>query len=68
MDLQFDPPSNEIGRNCIESEVLKLGEKRQVPFEMICRRLEAKFCDAELGIVCRSAIPLLSFAECCSIV
>ena len=49
----FDPPVNEIGGQFIEPEVLKLGEQRQVSFEMICHRLEAKFCDAELGIVCR---------------
>ena len=44
----FDPPVNEIGGQFIESEVLKLVEQRQVSFEMIRHRLEAKFCDAEL--------------------
>ena len=46
----FDPPVNEIGGQFIEQEVIKLGEQRQVSFEMICHRLEAKFCDAELGL------------------
>ena len=50
--FQFDPPINEIGGNFIESEVLKLG-KSHVSFETMCHRLEAKFCDAELGLVCR---------------
>ena len=50
--FQFDPPVNDIGGNLIESEILKLG-RHHVSFEMMCHRLEAKFCDAELGIICR---------------
>ena len=50
--FQFDPPINEIGGNFLESEVLKLG-RSDVSFETMCHRLEAKFCDAELGLVCR---------------
>ena len=51
--FQFDPPVNEIGGNFLESEVLKLGGKSHVSFETMCHRLEAKFCEAELGLVCR---------------
>ena len=61
--FQFDPPVNEIGGKLIESEVLRLG-KSQVSFEMLCHRLEEKFCDAELDIVCRCCAEEMQDSPC----
>ena len=57
-------PVNEIGGQYIEQEVTKSGEQRQVSSETICHRLEAKFCDAELGIVCRRCAEGMQESPC----
>ena len=65
--FQFLPPVNEIGGKNIDSEVLRLGEVRQdVSFEMMCHRLEAKFCEAELDIVCRCCAEEMQGSPCSS--
>ena len=64
--FQFDPPVNEIGGKKLDSEVLKLSEQHQTSFEMMCHRLEAQFCDAELGIVCRCCSEEMQESPCAS--
>ena len=65
--FHFLPLVNEIGGKNIDSEVLRLGEVRQdVSFEMMCHRLEAKFCEAELDIVCRCCAEEMQGSPCSS--
>ena len=54
-----DPPEDWGGQH-LDSELLKVGH---MSFEVICNRLENKFCDAELGFVCACCAETLQHFE-----
>ena len=60
--FQWDAPED-LGGAIIDSEVLQVG-KHNVSFEMVCNRLETKFCDYELGLVCACCTEELTGSVC----
>ena len=62
--FQWDAPCDEdMDGAHLESEVLSLG-KESVSFEMVCNRLETKFCSAELDKICRCCAQEVPKAPC----
>ena len=62
--FQWDAPGDEdMDGAHVESEVLSLG-KESVSFEMVCNRLETKFCSAELDKICRCCAQEVPKAPC----
>ena len=62
--FRWDAPED-LGGQQLDSEVLKIG-RDDLSFEVLCNRLEKKFCDAELGVVCACCAETLQQSVCAS--
>ena len=60
--FRWDAPEN-LGGQQLDSLELKLG-RAHVSFEVLCERLEKRFCDAELGLVCGCCAETLRRSVC----